>query len=229
MKDIHTLSVTISHYITLSLHYHCHGRNPIHTRFGSRRHFVLTLLRGRGRIHHTLLVAEGRSLRFWKGQMGQILLEMLWGLEYSIFFIILMISMCFLHLSITMISRFWLLPRSWSWDPGHCLRIFCYYPSWRVPLYIVDGCTYFNVYMLHIYICIYIYTYILYLLDWSLQFIPLGFGLISKLMDIISLDPRNAQLPRCRAARWRNVTFLRISSCSSWCKPLRNDETRSII
>ena len=160
MKDIHTLSVTISHYITLSLHYHCHGRNPIHTRFGSRRHFVLTLLRGRGRIHHTLLVAEGRSLRFWKGQMGQILLEMLWGLEYSIFFIILMISMCFLHLSITMISRFWLLPRSWSWDPGHCLRIFCYYPSWRVPLYIVDGCTYFNVYMLHIYICIYIYIYI---------------------------------------------------------------------
>ena len=91
--------------------------------------------------------------------MGQILLEMLWGLEYSIFFIILMISMCFLHLSITMISRFWLFPRSWSWDPGHCLRIFCYYPSWRVPLYIVDGCTYFNVYMLHIYICIYIHTY----------------------------------------------------------------------
>ena len=162
---------------------------------------------------------KGVAWDFEKAKWAKYFLEMLWGLEYSICFIILMISMCFFPseyhddfaiLTVSEILR--------SWDPGHCLRIFCYYPSWRVPLYIVDG-----------YIYIYIHTYILYLLDWSLQFIPLGFGLISKLMDIISLDPRNAQLPRCRAARWRNITFLRISSCSSWCKPLRNDETRSII
>ena len=182
----------------------------------SRCHFVLTLLRGR--IHHTLLVAEGRSLRFWKGQMGQILFGDAMGT--GILYLLYHSDDFDVFLSIW-VSR-WFRDFDCFRDP-EILR------SWPLSAHflllpVLAGPT-----IHRRWIHIYIHTYILYLLDWSLQFIPLGFGLISKLMDIISLDPRNAQLPRCRAARWRNITFLRISSCSSWCKPLRNDETRSII
>ena len=157
----------------------------------------------------------GVAWDFEKAKWAKYFLEMLWGLEYSICFIILMISMCFFpseyhdDFAILTVSE---ILRSWPLSAHFLL------------LPVLGGPT-----IHRRWIHIYIHTYILYLLDWSLQFIPLGFGLISKLMDIISLDPRNAQLPRCRAARWRNITFLRISSCSSWCKPLRNDETRSII
>lgn len=158
---------------------------------------------------------KGVAWDFEKAKWAKYFLEMLWGLEYSICFIILMISMCFFpseyhdDFAILTVSE---ILRSWPLSAHFLL------------LPVLAGPT-----IHRRWIHIYIHTYILYLLDWSLQFIPLGFGLISKLMDIISLDPRNAQLPRCRAARWRNITFLRISSCSSWCKPLRNDENRSII